>query len=137
MIGGILVFFLAQLFPCLECMYQPRLCDGVSSSPMAGLLWLCGCCFVGSVVRLGPLDSCRVARLVRVALPPCAVCLGAAARTKVNTAAQVTGVFCQNAIESASLDQAGLCGGSHGRLRMFVDKHHNLCTVCSTILETG
>ena len=84
MIGGILVFFLPQLFPCLECMYQPRLCDGVSSSPMAGLLWLCGCCFVGSVVRLGPLDSCRVARLVRVALPPCAVCLGAAARTKVN-----------------------------------------------------
>ena len=89
MIGGILVFFLPQLFPCLECMYQPRLCDGVSSSPMAGLLWLCGCCFVGSVVRLGPLDSCRVARLVRVALPPCAVCLGAAARTKVNNTAKV------------------------------------------------
>ena len=73
---------------------------------------------------LGPLDSCRVARLVRAALPPCAVRLGAAARTKVNTAAQVTGVFCQNAIESASLDQAGPCG-ARGRLHAFVDKHHN------------
>ena len=41
-----------------------------------------------------------------------------------HAAAQVTGVFCQNAIESASLDQAGPCG-ARGRLRAFVDKHHN------------
>lgn len=63
-------------------------------------------CFLG-VVALVPAAAASAA--AAAALRQCAVYLGAAHFSKFTHAAQVTGVFCQNAIESASLDQAHLC----------------------------